>query len=57
MKTTAWAILALVGLSASAAAQDGGKLSWRGKTDDIKTAMADAKRDNRPMILFFTSAG
>jgi hypothetical protein len=39
------------------AAQDGGKLDWKGKTGDIKAAMADAKRDNRPMLLFFTSAG
>ena len=39
------------------AAQDGGKIAWTGKSGDPKSAMADAKRQNRPMLLFFTSVG
>lgn len=50
-------LLALLALSASAAAQDGGKIPWSGKSGDPKAAMADAKRQNRPMLLFFTSVG
>jgi hypothetical protein len=50
-------ILALLTLSASAAAQDGGRIPWSGKSGDPKAAMADAKRQNRPMLLFFTSVG
>ena len=57
MKSTAGALLALLALSASAAAQDGGKLPWSGKSGDPKSAMAEAKRQGRPMLLFFTSVG
>ncbi len=47
----------LLGLAAGASAQDGGKIAWKGKTDDPKAAMVDAKRQQRPMMLFFTSVG
>lgn len=47
----------VLGLAASAAAQDGGKLSWMGKTSDPKTAMLDARDQNRPIMLFFSSDG
>jgi len=47
----------ILGLAAAASAQDGGKLPWRGKSDDPKAVMADAKRQSRPMMLFFTSVG
>jgi len=47
----------LLALSTAAAAQDGGKLPWKGKSDDAKAAMADAKRTGQPMMLFFTSVG
>ena len=41
-----------------AAAQDGGKLAWKGKgSEDPKAAMAEAKRANKAMMLFFTSEG
>lgn len=50
--------LAIVfGLAAPASAQDGGKLNWMGKTGDPKTAMLDARDQNRPIMLFFTSEG
>ena len=50
-------LLAVLTLSASVAAQDGGKIAWTGKSGDPKAAMADANRQNRPMMLFFTSVG
>ncbi len=58
MSKTLMAILMLGGLGTAAAAQDGGKLDWRGKDkDDPKTAMADAKRQGKAMMVFFTSLG
>jgi len=53
----AWAITAILGLASTAPAQDGGKLSWRGKTEEPRAAMADARRQGRPLLLFFTSEG
>jgi len=47
-----------LGMAASAAAQDGGKLAWRGKDkDEPAAAMAEAKRKGLAMMLFFTSEG
>ena len=57
MKRGSWAIAMALGLCSAAAAQDGGKLPWKGKTDDPKAAMAEAKQQGRPMLLFFTSEG
>jgi hypothetical protein len=55
---SAWQTLAAVlAISTAAAAQDGGKLPWRGKNEDPKAAMADAKRAGQPMMIFFTSVG
>jgi thiol-disulfide isomerase/thioredoxin len=52
------ATLAIVlGLAATAAAQDGGKLTWRARNGDPKTAMLDAKDKNKPIMLYFMSAG
>jgi hypothetical protein len=51
------AIVLVLGLSGSAVAQDGGTLPWRGKNEDPKAAMADAKRAGQPMMLFFSSVG
>ena len=50
-------LLAALTLSASLAAQDGGKIAWTGKSGDPKVAMAEANRQKRPMMLFFTSTG
>jgi hypothetical protein len=57
MKTTLRTLAALLALSTAALAQDGGKLSWKGRTDDPKAAMADAKRAGQTMMLFFSSVG
>jgi hypothetical protein len=58
MKEARLALLVTCLFAATARAQDGGKLEWRGKgKDDPKAAMADAKRHGRAMMLFFTSEG
>lgn len=57
MQIVACTVLALISLSATAAAQDGGKIAWTGKSGDPKAAMAEAIRQRRPMMLFFTSVG
>ena len=38
---------------------DGGKVPWkgRGKSDDVKGIMADAKRNGMAIMMFFTSEG
>jgi len=59
MVKTGLALMVMAGLCGSAAAQDGGKIGWKGKgkDDDVKTIMADAKKAGKPMMLFFTSEG
>ena len=58
MRKTLWMIAALAAFAAPAAAQDGGKLAWKGKgKEDPKEAMAEAKRQGKAMMLFFTSEG
>ncbi|HUR38001.1 MAG TPA: thioredoxin family protein, partial [Planctomycetota bacterium] len=52
-----WTLAMVVAASSAAAAQDGGKLSWRGKNEDPKTVLAEARAQGRPSLLFFTSAG
>lgn len=57
LRHPAIALLLTFGLSSAASAQDGGKLPWKGKNDDVRSAMADAHQQKRPMMLFFTSEG
>jgi len=57
MRTATRTIVIVLGLATAAVAQDGGKLDWMGKTSDTKTAMLDARDQNRPILLFFTSDG
>jgi hypothetical protein len=40
-------------------AQDGGKIPWRGKgaSDDVKAIMAEASKEGKAIMLFFTSEG
>ncbi len=58
MRHAAFTLTFVLGLAAVAAAQDGGKLDWKGKgKEDPKAAMADAKRHGKAMMLFFTSEG
>ena len=47
----------ILALSAAASAQDGGKIPWRGRSEDPKLAMAEAKKQGKPMMLFFSSVG
>lgn len=39
------------------ATADGGKLDWRGKGGDPKAAMEEARRQGRPILLYFSSDG
>ena len=57
MRAALGTLAIVLGLAATAVAQDGGKLNWMGKSGDAKTAMLDAKDQNRPIMLFFTSDG
>ena len=58
MRNLGWAIPITFSLATAAAAQDGGKLNWRGKgKDEPKVGMADAKKQGKAMMLFFTSEG
>ena len=58
MRRSWLAIPMVLGLATAAAAQDGGKLAWRGKgKDEPKAGMADAKKQGKAMMLFFTSEG
>lgn len=50
-------IVVLLSAASTAWSQDGGKLPWRGKTENPKTALADARSQGRPSMLFFTSLG
>jgi len=46
----------VLGLASAAVAQDvGGKLTWRARNGDPKTAMLDAKDKNKPIMLYFRS--
>jgi thiol-disulfide isomerase/thioredoxin len=57
MRAAKFTIAIVLGIAATAVAQDGGKLTWMGKEGDPKTAMLDARDQNRPIMLFFTSQG
>jgi len=35
----------------------GGKLAWRGKNENPRTVLADARSQGRASLLFFTSLG
>ena len=58
MRHSISAMSMVLALATAAAAQDGGKLDWKGKgKEEPKAAMADAKRHGKAMMLFFTSEG
>ena len=49
--------LLLLALVSTAAAQDGGKLPWKGKSGDPRSALGDAKSQGKASMLSFTSDG
>ena len=65
MREASWSVAIVLGFATAAVApfgeahgkQDGGKLQWMGKSGDPKTAMLDARDQNRPIMLFFSSEG
>jgi hypothetical protein len=54
MRQALWAIVLLGGCGAS---ESGGGIPWRGKGEDVKAVMAEAKAAGKPMMLFFSSEG
>ena len=50
-------LMLAVGLCGSVEAQDGGKIPWKGKRDDVKAALAEAQKEGRAVMMFFTSEG
>lgn len=56
---TGLALALVAGLACSADAQDGGKIAWlgKGKDDDVKKIMDQAKKDGKAMMMFFTADG
>ena len=48
-----------VAAACTAQAQDGGKIPWKGKgkSDDVKAIMADAKKNGMAIMMFFTAEG
>jgi hypothetical protein len=55
----AWTLALVAGLSLAAEAQDGGKIPWKGKgkSDDVKALMAQAQKEGKAIMMFFTSEG
>jgi hypothetical protein len=57
---TGWTLLlAAVALAFSSRVQDGGKIAWKGKDSnaDVKALMAQAEKDGKAIMMFFTSEG
>jgi len=53
------ALALLAGACGAAGAQDGGKIGWKGKAkgEEVAKLMAQAKKDGKAMMLFFTAEG
>lgn len=54
-----WTLALIAGLACGAEAQDGGKIPWKGKekNDDVKALMAQAQKEGKAIMMFFTSEG
>lgn len=54
-----WALALCAGIAARAEAQDGGKIPWQGKEKDadVKALMAEARKEGKAIMLFFTTEG
>ena len=58
MRERTSALILSLALGSAALAQDGGKLSWKGKgSEDPRSVLAEARRQHLPALLFFTSEG
>ena len=59
MSRTVMTLALFAGLSCAAEAQDGGKIGWKGKAkgEDVKALMAQAKKEGKGIMMFFTSEG
>ena len=56
---TGWALMIALGCSGALSAQDGGKIPWKGKeaNSDVKALMAEAQKEGKAIMMFFTSEG
>ena len=54
MVRSAFVVAAALAMTATAVAQDGGRIPWN---HDPKAGMKEAKKTGRPMMFFFTSLG
>jgi hypothetical protein len=54
MRKALWTALLLTGCGPSG---NGGGIPWRGKGEDVKAVMAEAKAAGKPMMLYFSSDG
>ena len=54
-----WVLALAAGLGGTAAAQDGGKIPWKGKqkNDEVSALMAQAQKEGKAIMMFFTSEG
>jgi len=54
-----WTLALAVAFACGAEAQDGGKIPWKGKekNDDVKALMAQAQKEGKAIMMFFTSEG
>lgn len=57
MPKTLLSIAMAVAFAGTAAAQDGGKIPWKGKGEDVQPLLDEAKKTGKPTMLFFTSEG
>lgn len=57
MPKTLLSIAMAVAIAGTAAAQDGGKIPWKGKGEEVQPVLAEAKKLGKPTMLFFTSEG
>jgi hypothetical protein len=59
MRRIGWTLALAAAFACSAEAQDGGKIPWKGKekNDDVKALMAQAQKEGKAIMMFFTSEG
>jgi thioredoxin-related protein len=57
MRAAIGTIVFIVSLHSMTSAQEGGKLNWKGRTNDPRTAMLDARDQGKPIMLYFMSVG
>ena len=57
MRAAIGTIAFMISLHSMTPAQEGAKLNWKGRTNDPRTAMLDARDQGKPIMLYFMTAG